>query len=160
MNKVNLLGRVCADPEVRYTQSHEPMCIARYTLAVNRPKDKDGNQQADFIRCVAFGKRGEFAQKYLKKGTQIIVCGHIQTGSYDDKDGKKVYTTDIIVDEHFFCGSANSNSGTQQNRNDFAPTNEAAPGQWTSTSYSGQQKSMTDYSDIAEEIEGDDDLPF
>ena len=154
MNKVNLLGRVCADPEIRYTQSHEPMCIARYTLAVNRPKDKDGNQQADFIRCVCFGKRGEFAQKYLKKGTQIIVCGHIQTGSYDDKDGKKVYTTDIIVDEHYFCGSnSNGSSAPTANRNDFAQTNEAAPGQWTSPSY--QQNSIDD--DLEDES---DDLPF
>ena len=152
MNKVNLLGRVCSDPEVRFTTGSNQMCVARYTLAVNRPKDKDGNQQADFIRCVAFGKRGEFAQKWLKKGTQIAICGHIQTGSYDDKDGKRVYTTDVIVDEHYFCGNNNGSSGQTASKNDFAPTNEDAPGQWTNPSYSGQQDS------IDEDL--DEGLPF
>lgn len=157
MNKAMLLGRLTSDPEVRQTTGSNSMCIARYTLAVNRPKDKDGNQQADFIRCVCFGKRGEFAGKYLKKGTQIAISGRIQTGSYDDKDGKKVYTTDIIVDEHYFCGSGNGNSG--QNAG-FTPTNESAPREFTNPTYQGQQSSMNDGFMPVDEDFDDGDLPF
>ena len=99
MNKVALLGRPTKDPEVRYSQTKDgqQMAVARYTLAVDR-KGKD----ADFISCVAFGKNGEFAEKYVKKGVKIAVSGRIQTGSYE-KDGHKVYTTDVVVEEHDFC---------------------------------------------------------
>lgn len=99
MNKVVLLGRPTKDPEVRYSQTKDgqQMAVARYTLAVDR-KGKD----ADFISCVAFGKNGEFAEKYVKKGVKIAVSGRIQTGSYE-KDGHKVYTTDVVVEEHDFC---------------------------------------------------------
>ena len=110
MNKTILIGRLTRDPEVRYSQGAEPMAIARYTLAFDRRFKKEGEQSADFIGCVAFGKNAEFAEKYLKQGTKIAVTGRIQTGSYTDKDGKKVYTTDVIVEEHEFCeskGSAN-----------------------------------------------------
>ena len=104
MNKVVLLGRLTKDPEVRYTQGNEPMAVARYSLAVDRQGKKDENKQnADFISCVAFGKRGEFAEKYLHKGTKIAVCGKLQTGSYTAQDGTKRYTTDVVVDEHYFC---------------------------------------------------------
>ena len=104
MNKVVLLGRLTRDPEVRYTQGNEPMAVARYSLAVDRQGKKDENKQnADFISCVAFGKRGEFAEKYLHKGTKIVVCGRLQTGSYTAQDGTKRYTTDVVVDEHYFC---------------------------------------------------------
>lgn len=109
MNKVILIGRLTSDPEVRYSQAQEPIAIARYTLAVNRRFKKDGDQEADFIRCVSFGKQGEFAEKYLHKGMKIAVAGRIQTGSYTDNDGKKVYTTDIVVEEHEFCESKGSN---------------------------------------------------
>jgi single-strand DNA-binding protein len=105
MNKVNLIGRLTREVETRYSGE---TAIARYTLAVDRRFKKDGEQTADFISCVAFGKSGEFAEKYLKKGMKIAVSGRIQTGSYDDKDGKKVYTTDVIVEEHEFCESKNS----------------------------------------------------
>lgn len=106
MNHICLIGRLTADPEVRYAQGDNPMAVARYTLAVDRPKKAEGQQVADFIRCVAFGKTGEFAEKYLHKGNKIALEGRIQTGSYDDKDGKKVYTTDVIVNHHYFCESA------------------------------------------------------
>ena len=107
MNNVVLMGRLTKDPDVRYTQAQEPMAIARYTLAVDRNRaKKDGEQNADFISCVAFGKAGEFAEKYLKKGTKICIRGHIQTGSYDHKDGYKVYTTEVVIDQHEFCESA------------------------------------------------------
>ena len=105
MNKTILSGRLTKDPETRYTQAAEPMAVSRYTLAVDRPGKKDGQQNADFISCVAFGKNGQFAEKYLKKGTKIIVEGHIQTGSFTNKEGKKVYTTDVVVDRQEFCES-------------------------------------------------------
>lgn len=110
MNRVVLMGRLTKDPDVRYTQGQQQMAIARYTLAVDRRRskaDKDG-QQADFISCVAFGKSGEFAEKYLKKGTRIVVSGRIQTGSYTNKDGQKVYTTDVVVEDQEFAESKNS----------------------------------------------------
>lgn len=106
MNHICLIGRLTADPEVRYTQGEKPMAVARYTLAVDRPRKAEGQQVADFICCVAFGKTAEFAEKYLHKGNKIALEGRIQTGSHDDKDGKKVYTTDVIVNHHYFCESA------------------------------------------------------
>lgn len=114
MNKVVLMGRLTRDPEVRYTQAQEPMCIARYTLAVNRAYKRDGNQEADFISCVAFGKSGEFAEKYLHKGTKIVISGRIQTGSYTRQDGTKVYTTDVVVEQHEFAESKAASGQTSQ----------------------------------------------
>lgn len=111
MNKVILTGRLTREPEVRYSTGANATCIARYTLAVDRRYKKEGEASADFINCVAFGKTGEFAEKYLTKGTKIAVVGRIQTGSYTDKDtGKKVYTTDIVVEEHEFCESKGGNA--------------------------------------------------
>ena len=110
MNKVILMGRLTRDPDVRYTQGQEPMCIARYTLAVNRrvsKKSKD-EQPADFISCVAFGKAGEFIEKYVHKGTKICVTGRIQTGSYTNREGQKVYTTDVAAEEQEFAESKNA----------------------------------------------------
>lgn len=102
MNKVILCGRLTKDPETRYSGE---TAISRYTLAVDRRGKKDADKTADFIGCVAFGKSGEFAEKYLRKGTKLIICGHIQTGNYKDKDGKTVYTTDVVVDEQEFAES-------------------------------------------------------
>ncbi len=110
MNSVVLMGRLTKDPDVRYSQGETPMAIARYTLAVDRRVNK-GEQTADFISCVAFGKSGEFAEKYLHKGTKITLRGRIQTGSYTNKDGQKVYTTDVVVEEQEFAESKNSNGG-------------------------------------------------
>ena len=105
MNKVVLIGRLTKDPEVRYSQgTNGATAIARYSLAVDRRFKKDGEASADFINCIAFGRSGEFAEKYLKKGTKIAVVGRIQTGSYE-KDGRKVYTTDVVVEEHEFVES-------------------------------------------------------
>ena len=117
MNKVVLVGRLTRDPEVRYSQGDNATAVARYTLAVDRQFKRDGDQSADFINCIAFGKRGEFAEKYLRKGTKIAVVGRIQTGSYTNKDGNKVYTTDVVVDEHEFVES----KASQQNGGDSAP---------------------------------------
>lgn len=110
MNKAILLGRLVRDPEVRYTQGASAMCVARYTLAVDRRVKKDGENKADFISCVAFGKAAEFAEKYLRKGTKIAVVGRIQTGSYKDKNDNTVWTTDVIVEEQEFCESKNNSN--------------------------------------------------
>ena len=111
MNKVILMGRLTRDPEVRYAQGNDNMAIARYSLAVDRRFKKDGDEQtADFINCIAFGKAGEFAEKYFRKGTKIAVVGRIQTGSYTNKDGQKVYTTDVVVEEQEFAESKGNGS--------------------------------------------------
>ena len=115
MNIVTLIGRLTKDPQVNYTQGENPMCIAKYTLAVERRSKKGGEQNADFISCVAFGKNGEFAEKYFKKGTKIAVVGHITTGSYINKDGQKVYTTDVIVENQEFAESKNAAAQGQDN---------------------------------------------
>lgn len=105
MNKVILMGRLTREPEVRYSQGDNAMAIARYSLAVDRRYKKDNEQTADFISCVAFGKSAEFVEKYLHKGTKIAVVGRIQTGSYTNKDGQKVYTTEVVVEECEFAES-------------------------------------------------------
>jgi len=115
MNKVILMGRLTRDPEVRYSQGETPLAIARYTLAVDRRggRNNGDDQSADFIGCVAFGRAGEFAERYLRKGTKIAVTGRIQTGSYTNKDGAKVYTTDVVVEDHEFVESKNASSGNE-----------------------------------------------
>lgn len=112
MNKVVLMGRLTKDPEIRYTQGENSMCIARYTLAVDRKfsKSKD-EKETDFISCVAFGKMGEHAEKYFKKGTKLAISGRIQTGSYTNKDGVKVYTTEVVIEEQEFAESKRSGEG-------------------------------------------------
>lgn len=105
MNKVILMGRLTRDPDIRYTQGQDSMCIARYTLAVDRMgQKKEGQQNADFISCIAFRKAGEFVEKYCKKGTKLAITGRIQTGSYE-KDGQKIYTTDVVIETQEFAES-------------------------------------------------------
>lgn len=142
MNKVILMGRLTKDPDVRYTQGQEPMCIARYTLAVDRRFKREGEQETDFIPCVVFGKGGEFAEKYLKKGTKIAVTGRIQTGSYTNRDGQKVYTTDVVVEEQEFAESKGTTESTQS---------KPAPRKQEKDSYDG-------FMDIPAGI--DEELPF
>lgn len=118
MNKVILMGRLTRDPDIRYTQpnsAQEQTCIARYSLAVNRRFNRDGEQKADFISCVVFGRQAEFAEKYLRKGTKIVLAGRIQTGSYTNRDGQKVYTTDVVVEEQEFAESKTAGQIAQQN---------------------------------------------
>lgn len=116
MNKVILMGRLTRDPEVRYSQGEQATAIARYTVAVDRRFRRDGDSQsADFIGCVAFGRQAEFAEKYLRKGTKIALTGRIQTGSYTNRDGQKVYTTDVVVEEQEFAESKAAGQNTQQN---------------------------------------------
>ena len=123
------MGRLTRDPEVRYSQGENPTAIARYTLAVDRRFNRNNDDQsADFINCVAFGRAGEFAEKYFRKGIKIAITGRIQTGSYTNKDGVKVYTTDIVIEEQEFAESKNSSSGAEggngnSNSNSNFPSN-------------------------------------
>lgn len=110
MNKVILMGRLARDPEVIYTQGEQAMAVARYTLAVDR-RGKNQENSADFIQCVAFGKAGEFAERYLHKGTKIVLTGRIQTGSYTNKEGQRIYTTDVVAEDQEFAESKNAESG-------------------------------------------------
>ena len=120
MNKTLLIGRTTKDPDIRYAQSEQPMTIARFNLAVDRRFKKEGEQSADFISCVAFGKTAEFIEKYVFKGTKIAVEGRIQTGSYTNNDGNKVYTTDVVVEQVEFAGSkTDSESAAKENNDDF-----------------------------------------
>ena len=122
MNKAILIGRLTRDPDIRYSNSQngEQLCIARYTLAVDRRFQRNGDEQgADFISCVAFGRNGEFAEKYLKQGTKIAVEGRIQTGSYTNKEGQKVFTTEVVVENHEFVESKKTADGqVNQSQND------------------------------------------
>ena len=124
MNKAILMGRLTRDPNVRYTQGAESTCVARYTLAVDRRVKQEGQQSADFISCVAFGRNGEFAEKYLKQGSKIVVTEHIQTGSYTNRDGNKVYTTDIVIEEQEFAESKAAAERNQQQEPQPQPQTE------------------------------------
>lgn len=142
MNKVQLVGRLTRDPEIRYSQGENATATARFSVAVNRRfKNSEGNYDADFINCVAFGKTGEFIEKYGRKGTKFVVEGRIQTGSYTNKDGQKVYTTDVVVEQVEFAESKASADGNTTNNtaNSNAPTD-------------------TSFMDIPDSI--DEELPF
>lgn len=123
MNKVILMGRLTRDAEIRSSQGGNPTTIARYTLAVDRRFKRDGDQTADFINCIAFGKNAEFAEKYFHKGIKVLVTGRIQTGSYTNKDGQKVYTTDVIIEEQEFAESKSASD----NAGGFAPADRPSP---------------------------------
>ena len=140
MNKAHLIGRLTRDPEVRYTSGDQPMAVANFTLAVDRRFKKDGEQTADFIQCVAFGKLGEHVEKYYRKGLKVAITGHIQTGSYVNKEGRKTYTTKVVADELEFAESkaASQKAGNGQNEN------------------TGQQS----YGDGFEQLGDDEGLPF
>ena len=141
MNKVILMGRLTRDPEVRYSQGERAMAIARYTLAVDRRGRRGGNgddsaQTADFIPCVAFDRAGEFAEKYFHQGMKVVVTGRIQTGSYVNKDGQKVYTTDVVVEDQEFADSKNQGGdsgfgggsyGGNNNRSSYQQGTRPAP---------------------------------
>ena len=153
MNKVILMGRLTRDPEVRYSAGNNSMAVARYTLAVDRRFRRDGENNADCIGCVAFCKSAEFAEKYLRQGTKIIVTGRIQTGSYTNRDGQKVYTTDVVVEDQEFAESkaAASESGMMRQS---APSPMAA-----SPMPSPAQASSADgFMNIPDGI--DEELPF
>ena len=150
MNKVILMGRLTRDPEVRYSAGENATAVARYTLAVDRRFRREGNDQtADFIGCVAFGRNAEFAEKYLRQGTKIAITGRIQTGSYTNRDGVKVYTTDVVVEEQEFAESKNASGASPEAGFQSAP----APSRPTPNTASGDG-----FMNIPEGI--DEELPF
>ena len=145
MNKVILMGRLTRDSEVRYTASNQQMAVSRYTLAVDRSYKREGEPDADFINIVAFGKRAEFAGKYFRKGMMVAVVGELRISSYEDRDGNKRWSTDVVVSEQYFAdGKASSNEDRSR---DFAPK---------------QEKKFTAPSPVEgfEAIDEDEDLPF
>lgn len=131
MNKVILMGRLTRDPEVRYSQGDNATAIARFTLAVDRRIKRDNEASVDYINCVSFGRSAEFAEKYFHKGTKIVIVGRIQTGSYTNKDGQKVYTTDIVIEEQNFAeskaASQQNNSGNAQNASNNQQAQQPKP---------------------------------
>ena len=129
MNKVILMGNLTRDPEIRYSQGENSTAIARYTLAVDRRfrRSNDGEQSADFIGCVAFGRSAEFAEKYFRQGLKVIVTGRIQTGSYTNKDGQKVYTTDVVVEDQEFAESKAVSDANAGSFSQATPTPTPAP---------------------------------
>ena len=144
MNKVILMGRLTRDPEVRYGAGENSTAVARYTIAVDRRFKRDGEQSADFIGCVASGRNAEFAEKYLRQGTKIVLTGRIQTGSYTNRDGQKVYTTDIVVEEQ-----------------EFAESKAAAAGNGGQGNYSRASSAPSDANGFMNIPDGiDDELPF
>lgn len=152
MNKVILLGRLTKDPEMRYTQSAEPMAIARYTVAVNRRFKRDGEQDADFIPCVAFGKAGEFAEKYFKKGMMVCVSGRIQVRSWEDQSGQKRWSTEVVLEEQDFAES--KSSFQQRGGSDSYQSNDYQP-----PAAKDKSSQPDGFSTITEAID-DEDLPF
>ena len=157
MNKVILMGRLTRDPEVRYSAGENSTAVARYTLAVDRRfrRNNDGEQTADFIGCVAFGRSAEFAEKYFHKGIRIVITGRIQTGSYTNKDGVRVYTTDIVVEEQEF---AESKAASDRNSSDFAANNNYGGGYQQSGRPVPSQAPSDGFMNIPDGI--DEELPF
>ena len=150
MNKVILMGRLVRSPEVRYSQGMEPIAVARYTLAVNRRFKRKDEPEADFVPCVAFGKAGEFAEKYFKKGQLVAITGRLQVRSWD-KDGERRYTTEVIIEEQHFAESKNSQpAAAEQGRKDT--------GEGKAAKENGQAPADGFYP-INEGVE-DEDLPF
>ena len=162
MNKVILLGRLARDPDIRYSQGGEPMCVARFTLAVSKRFKREGETDADFISCVSFGKQGEFVERYIKKGMQISLCGRIQVKEYTDNTGQRKWSTDVVAEEIQFAESraAFEARGGQGGGGGFGqadsyggpPQNSQPPGQ---PSYEPPEG----FSAITQSID-DDDLPF
>ena len=145
MNKVILMGRLVRDPEVRYSQGAEPMAVARYTLAVNRRFKRQGESDADFINCVAFGKAGEFAEKYFRKGQMVGIAGRLQVRNWEDNEGRKRYATEVVAEEQYF-----GESKAEDDNNRKSDASAQAP----------KQTSLSDgFYPVGPDIE-DDDLPF
>ncbi len=156
MNKVILMGRLTRNPEVRYTQGERQMAIARYTLAVDRRGRGNagaGEQTADFIQCVAFDRSGEFAEKYFHQGTKIVVTGRLQTGSYTNKDGQRVYTTDVVVEDQEFAESKAASANAGNYKPAASQSRAAAPQPDNQGTYA------TGFMNIPDGVE-DDGLPF
>lgn len=161
MNKVILMGRLSRDPEVRYSQGQNGTAVCRYSLAVSRAYKRDGEPDADFINIVAFGNRAEFAGKYFKKGMMVAVVGELRVSSYNDKDGNRKWSTDVVVTEQHFAESRSSYEN-RGNGGDFAPAgNQRGYGSQDAYSNNAPKSQPSDgFMPIDASIEGDDDLPF
>lgn len=155
MNKVILMGRLTRDPDVRYSAGENATAVARYTLAVDRRFKRDGEATADFIGCVAFGRQAEFAEKYLRQGTKIAISGRIQTGSYTNRDGQKVYTTDVVVEDQEF---AESKSASEHNSGYSAPYSAAPSAAPAAPAHDMGGVSADGFMNIPDGI--DEELPF
>ncbi len=159
MNKAMLTGRLTRDPDVRYSQGENQMCISRFTLAVDRrrTRNQDGNgQTADFISCVAFGKTGEFVEKYARKGMKFDVVGRIQTGSYQNKDGQTVYTTEVVVEDMEFGESKKAQGGGSSY--DYSQSQGGGSGQYSAPQNEAPRPAEDGFMNVPDEI--DDELPF
>lgn len=153
MNKVILIGRLTKNPEIRYSQSSEPLAISRYTIAINRKYKKDSEQEADFINCVVFGKAAEFSEKFFKKGMMIAVTGRLQVNSWEDQNNQKRWSTDVIVEEQEFTES--KASFESRNNSQFENTESKKP------SFEQNKKtSKPEGFQAIEEVLDDEDLPF
>jgi len=152
MNKVILMGRLTKDPEIRYSQAAEPVCVAKYTLAVNRRFKREGEPDADFIYCVCFRKTAEFAERFLKRGMQILVSGSLQVRTYDDNTGQRRWSTEVIVDEAQFTESKAAFEMRMANRGGYDEGGNATPPAPPAYEPEG-------FSAITQSID-DDDLPF
>ncbi len=147
MNKVMLMGRLTRDPEINYSNSAEPLAICRYSLAVNKRFKRDGEPDADFINCVAFGKTGEFAEKYFAKGQMVSVVGRLQVRNWEDQNGQKRTTTEVVVEEQFFAESRKSSEGGSQSYGG-------------SQNYDSKPSKQVDLQSVSTPYEDDGDLPF
>lgn len=127
MNKVVLIGRLTRDPDIRYSQGENATAVAKFSLAVDRKFKRQGESDADFINCVMFGKLAEHAERYYKQGIKIAVCGRMQTGSYVNKDGQKVYTTDVVIEESEFAESKGSSGGSSDQMGGYQPSARPSP---------------------------------
>lgn len=147
MNKIILMGRLTRDPEIRYSQSETPIAVARYSLAVDRRFKRDSEPDADFFNCVAFGKQGEFAEKYLKKGMLICICGRLQNRSYDDQNGQKRWITEVIIEEQNFAESKSAYESRMKKENTSDSSNLSG------------DNSNSAINELIDDLD-DDDLPF
>lgn len=153
MNKVILMGRLTADPEVRYSQSAEPLAIVRFSIAVNKRFKREGEPDADFINCVAFGKVGEFTSKYFKKGMMISIVGRLQVRNWEDNNGQKRVSTEVVVEEQYFAESKSAFESRRAHSQEQAPAPSASP---APTSTPSQPEGFYQVEDSVD----DDDLPF
>lgn len=159
MNKVILIGRLTRDPEVRYSTGENALAIARYTLVVDRRFHKDGETNADFISCVSFGRNAEVAEKYFRQGLKISVSGRIQTGSYTNRDGQKVYTTEVVVEEQEFVESkSNSLNNSQHRQQSSQQPQQQAPRQQQNSGKQQNRYADDGFMNIPDGI--DEELPF
>ena len=161
MNKVILMGRLTKDPEIRYSQAAEPTCVARYTLAVNKRFKREGEPDADFINCVAFGKTGEFVERFLKKGMQMAISGRLSVRSWEDPMQGRRFITEVVVDEHEFAESKQSfeSRGGSSSYNNYDNAPQQSFGN-DGGGYTPPAAPMQDFSAMSSTIDSDDDIPF